>query len=232
MTYKVGDETRGHCPTCRALRFAQVLATHIERWSAEDEPVEGTSEFSVLRCCGCRTVYMRKGETCSEDIEHLEDPQTGEWELHVPERVTYWPAPSRREMPSWYGHFWLSDPDTYELSKELYGSLNGDLRVLAAIGVRTMFDRAAELLNVNPALSFAAKLDALRDTGKIGVEEREALQVLTDAGGAAAHRGWRPEPEQLELLVQMLESFLHRTFILGEGLRRLKTDVPARRRTL
>jgi hypothetical protein len=44
--------------------------------------------------------------------------------------------------------------------------------------------------------------------GKIGRSERETLEILTDAGGAAAHRGWKPTVKQLDTLMTVGEQFL------------------------
>jgi Domain of unknown function (DUF4145) len=65
--------------------------------------------------------------------------------------------------------------------------------VLAAIGLRTAFDRASELLGIDPNKTFAGKLSQLVVDGHIGSTEKASLDVLTDAGGAAAHRGWKTQ---------------------------------------
>jgi hypothetical protein len=85
-----------------------------------------------------------------------------------------------------------------DLLTSVYTALDNDLRVLAAIGLRTAFDRASELLSVDPEKTFADKLSQLMANGDIGSTEKESLDVLTDAGGAAAHRGWKPNPKQLD----------------------------------
>ena len=64
--------------------------------------------------------------------------------------------------------------------------LNNDLRVLSAIGIRMAFDRAS---GVYPAKRFAKKLLELVERGEIGVSEKYTLDILTDAGSAAAHEG-------------------------------------------
>ncbi len=120
------------------------------------------------------------------------------------------------------------DCDLSSLVDDVYKALNNDLGVLAAIGIRTAFDRASELLGVDPAEGFPEKLKKLVALGKIGEDERETLSVLTDAGGAAAHRGWNPAPTQLDTMMNIVEAFLHRTFVLDEAAKRLKQGVPNR----
>ena len=85
-------------------------------------------------------------------------------------------------------------------------------------------------MGVDPALGFNEKLDALLGRGKIGQSERETLEVLTDAGGAAAHRGWKPTITQLDTLMTIGEQFLYRTIILKGQAKALKSKIPPRQK--
>jgi Domain of unknown function (DUF4145) len=111
----------------------------------------------------------------------------------------------------------------------MYTALNNSLHVLAAIGARTLFDRSSELLGVAPDLIFAKKLDEPLNQGKVSKDERDTLDVLVDAGSAAAHRGWRPKPKDLNTMMDVVETFLHRSFILGDGIKKLKAAIPHKR---
>jgi hypothetical protein len=143
---------------------------------------------------GCEEFYYRKEQWNAFRLKNS--------------RVTYWPAPTKRQLPPWVDTVlcW-DDPELGDLITETYSALNNDARVLAALGLRTVFDRAAEDLGVDPALTFREKLDALEQIGKIGRSEKDALEVLTDAGGAAAHRGWKPSVDQLQTLMEIGEQF-------------------------
>ena len=112
------------------------------------------------------------------------------------------------------------------LLTEMYDALATDVRVLAAIAVRTAFDRASEKFGVDPGKSFKDKLDYLSCFGHIGYDEEHVLRVLVDAGSAAAHRAWRPSTDELHTMVDTLESFLHRSFVIGDGIKKLKAAVP------
>ena len=69
--------------------------------------------------------------------------------------------------------------------------------------MRTAFDRASELLGVNPAKTFAEKLTDLVSRGHIGSSEKDTLDTLTDAGSAAAHRdGSRSRKRSIITLTQ------------------------------
>jgi uncharacterized protein DUF4145 len=90
-----------------------------------------------------------------------------------------------------------------------------------------VFNRASEKLGVDPALGFDEKLDALVHKGKIGQSEKETLEVLTHAGGTAAHRGWKPTATQLDTLMTIGEHFLRTIFLEGEA-KALKSEIPPR----
>src|SRR5262249_6534359 len=153
----------------------------------------------ILQCGGCDEIYYRKEVVSSENSD-------------LQPVITYWPAPSKRKRPSWTNEL-MEDWDLYNLVLETYTALDNDAPVLAAIGLRTVFDRVSEKLGLDPALGFGEKLDALLKSGKIGQSERATLEVLTDAGGAAAHRGWKPTIKQLDTLMTIGEQFLYRTII-------------------
>jgi hypothetical protein len=172
----------------------------------------------MLQCGGCETVYFETRSINSED-----------WDKEGPvETVTYYPAPSKREQPSWMSDMLLEDDKLYSLLRETYAALNNDARVLAAAGLRTIFDRASEKFGIDPGNSFKKKLDELVTKGKIGQSERDSLDVLTDAGNAAAHRGWRPTLAQLTTLMDIGEGFLYRTIILDAEAQRLRKSIPKR----
>jgi hypothetical protein len=166
----------------------------------------------------------------SEDLYEYHNPATRELEEIPKENVTFWPSPSKRDQPSWSFNLFYVDHDIKYLFDDIYVALNNDLRVLAAIGIRTVFDRASELLGIASNLSFSNKLDQLTIIGKIGEDDKKTLSILTDAGSAAAHRSWRPKPEELNTMMDIIEEFLRRTFILKDAVENLRTSFPARER--
>ena len=60
--------------------------------------------------------------------------------------------------------------------------------------------------------------------------ERACLDILTDAGTAAAHRGWKPTDGQLSTVMSLVETFLHRKFILKSKVKQLKGQIPRRKK--
>lgn len=223
---KVADPVKGHCPDCGAGRYADVVGHYVSKSEDEHAGVWGQTDYRILKCRGCDRAYFQIDDVFSEDLDHFENPDTGEWESYLPHKISYWPAPIKRQPPSWSFDILLADSAMGALFDDIYTALNSDLGVLAAIAVRTAFDRASELMGVDPALTFAKKLDELIQMGKISSDEKEILEVLIDAGSAAAHRGWRPKPRELDSMVSIIEGFIHRNFVLGDLAKALKGKVP------
>ena len=219
---------RGHCPNCGSGRKAWIRCKHVVRSTDEDDGTSASDTGMILECCGCERIYFRRDRWFSEWETIGEHPITGEPRLEGGVDTVYWPAPVSRQRPNWLHRIQESKRDLGELLEELYAALDNDLRVLAAVAVRTVFDRASELLQVDPAIGFDEKLKSLQTAGRISRDEEKILQVLVDAGSAAAHRGWRPRTDELNTMVEVVESFLHRSFVLGDGIEKLKASVPTR----
>ena len=212
----VGDTiTSGKCPICPSDR-AEILREHESR--VDEIDFQMNSYFRVMACMGCGEIYFMSSSTNSEDFEYFEDHETGEHFQHYNETIRFWPPAGARREPEWTTQLARRDMRLRNLLRDVYTAQASGLGVLAAIGMRTVFDRASELLQIDENLSFREKLNRLRDDGYIAARDVPVLETLIDAGSAAAHRGWQPDDRQLEAMLTILEAFLQRTFVL-ENLR-------------
>ena len=218
---------RGHCPKCGPHRRSEVKGQFTKSERDDENGVWGQTDYRILECCGCLTVYMQTESVFSEDIEHRRNAD-GEWEEYLNPTIEHWPAALKRPLPEWAIHVRFLDPNLGSLFSDIYGCLNADLLVPATVAIRTAFDSATELLGIDPAKRFYEKLDDLRTLGKISDDERATLDVVVNSGSAAAHRGWRPTFDQLDTLVSLIETFFHRTFVLGDEANKIKAAMPSR----
>ena len=180
--------TKGHCPQCGRDRKAHIRGSHTTP-SGEGGSSPGSVGL-ILECCGCERMYFRLDDIVDDWEPDRSSALPGEIVGKYGCRRSYWPPPKTRRPPPWIRDLERADDDLGILLHEMYAAINADLGVLAAIGVRTVFDRSSELLGVDPELRFGRKLDELVAQGRIGSDERRTLSVLIDAGSAAAHRGW------------------------------------------
>lgn len=201
----------GHCPSCGAGR-ADIVAEHRDAYNSPH--YDEVTYYRVLECRGCGQNYFKSTSSNSEDYNDYYDDETdSEAREHI-ETVKYWPPTAKRQAPEWAHEINFKDQILGSLFDDVYTAMSNNLGVLAAIGMRTVFDRASELLGIDPTKSFQQKLDELKAGDHITGKEKAVLGELIDAGSAAAHRGWRPKPKQLDAMMIILEAFLHRAFLL------------------
>ena len=223
---------RARCPTCDGERMCSLHGSVEKKWDWEDKEhrysMNGGSEHSLLECLGCEAVFYQKVSWDSEDIDQWYGPN-GETLGDYVRRVETFPRAEPRDKPTWIGDLENTDGQLVNIIGEMYAAFSNGLYILTAQGLRTALDRATEVLGIDPTLTFAEKLDALKAGGWIGETERDVLGVVTDAGNAAAHRGWSPDAWELRPLLSALELFLQRAFIVGKKPLELKSAIPPKK---
>lgn len=228
---------KAYCAECGGERNCDTLGHYTE--AGADDYYSWKIEWRILRCRGCDHVFVQTVSTNSEEYDYVEGPD-GDTEQQFLEAITYWPALTKRPKPEWFASFRYETHNAarlWQAMNELYGALDNELHTLAAIGLRTAFDVAAELLEIKPAQPFVKKLDELVKKGHIGIVDSERLSTLIEAGNASAHQGWKPSADELGTLMDVLEHFVHEAFVapakkkrLDAKVTRIRTRVPARQR--
>jgi hypothetical protein len=207
---------KAYCRNCGGPRNCDVRGSHTVGESDEGGWTELV--WRILQCRGCDYEFVQTVETGSGHYFAVSTPDGG-MEYEPGEVLEYWPAISARKPPDWFargvieGVDWFTGRHLNEALGEVYGALDNDLKVLAAIGVRTCFDVASETLGVDAGLSFKEKLDTLLSDGRILAADRDKLEVAVEAGHASAHRGWKPSREELATITTILEQFIFDTFV-------------------
>lgn len=181
--------------------------------------VDWAEAYNILECGGCHTLYCQRALYCSEWGDASDSESYYQY--------SYWPSTTHRQPPGWMdGDI---DGDLHAILVELYTAINNDMPILAAIGMRTAFDRATALLGIEPSLRFEEKLDRLKKDGLLGDKDHKVIGTLVDAGSAAAHRGWKPPLERILTMVGILEAFLHKEFVLKAEFEELVSSVPPKK---
>jgi Domain of unknown function (DUF4145) len=190
----------------------------------------GEAEHALLECRGCETVFYRKISSDSENTDQEYNHHTNEWDEFSIKITTTFPRPETKTIPQWLGEIFYKDTQLYQILREMYKALDDESYILTSIGLRTALDRAMEVLGILPDQPFAAKLKALLVGGWIGSTEHSVLEVVTDAGNAAAHRAWSPSAKEIQLLTSSFEVFLQRAFIVGDRALSVKQSIPAKQK--
>ena len=220
---EVQKQVKGDCPDCGKARWANVLGEKLNKWDDDEAGLWGADTYRLLECAGCKVPYYQHISVFSENLDY-EGPYN---EPVLAPTETYFPSLSKRQRPGWLSLMMLlEDNDLVELFGSLYTALDHDLTVLAASGVRTVFDLATTKLGIDAALTFEEKIEELKTQGRIGQYEQEDLATMVDAASAAMHRGWKPSADELDTMMTTLERFIHHSFMLKGKAAKLKEKVP------
>jgi hypothetical protein len=230
---------KAFCSQCGGERNCDIKGSAVESRDDSAGMVWGKTDWYILQCRGCEHVFCQTIKIFSEEYSHEWDEASQEDVVVYDETIAFWPAISKRKVPDWFSPMGFAGDSQnllYDAMRELYVALDNDLVRLAAAGVRTAFDIASELLEVDADLTFKEKLDGLVTSGRINSVDRERLEALTEAGSASMHRGWVPSSSDLTTMVDILEHFAHRAFVapaleqkLNEKSASLRKTVPARK---
>ena len=207
-------KVRCHCNNCGRSTSHVVLERRVVEDSDEPDgeypPFWWTDTYEMLQCKGCDAVCLR----------HFTEDAAGA------ETERFYPPPISRRAPLWRWHL----PETSkELLNEIYIALHSDSRRLALMGARTLLDMLM-LKEVGDSGTFETRLKGLQDKGVISAKSREVLSTALDAGSAAAHRGYKPDREAIEAVLDIVENVLQAEHHLSHLADELRKKIPARPR--
>ncbi|MGO7535254.1 DUF4145 domain-containing protein [Rhizobium leguminosarum] len=219
---------KAHCPTCNREQNCILHGRADKPWRWEDRygnSMVGGNAYSLFECCGCETVFTETSSWDENNIDQWYDYDGAIQSEAVYTKITL-PGPPARPRPDWLDKIGKLDPNLFHILDETYRCYDEKCFILAAIGLRTALDSCVASVKIDPAKSFQEKLKELKEQGFIGDTEHGILTVLTNAGSAAAHRGWSPNEEQTTHLLDVLENFIHRVLVNGQKALEIKSGIP------
>ncbi|UCA46163.1 DUF4145 domain-containing protein [Pseudochrobactrum sp. XF203] len=236
---RIGTKRKAFCANCKGDRHCEIKGHHRE--SESDHHMYWWTDWYLLVCCGCDHIFAESVSSDSESHYQVGISPDGEPEYEHHEEIRSWPARFKRDRPSWLEglHKSIKHNKSHDFQScllQVYEALDHDLNILAGIGTRTVFDIATEILGIDSELPFIEKLNEMVAKNLITSSQKDHLEVVIDAGGASAHRGWLPHVEDLNTLMDILESFIHDSFVLpakkkatDESVAKVKGKVPPRK---
>jgi len=146
------DKDTALCRTCSGRRNVVVLADEpVRTEEGFFGPTWSETRYRILACAGCGTRFFQTISINADDlIEHKDNDGEKSFGMMPKETFQYWPPFSHRKRPEWVDYDWTKKESLKSLLDETYTALDNDLGVLAAIGMRTVFDSASEELGINP----------------------------------------------------------------------------------
>ena len=214
------------CNECLCQTRHDLLASVCQNENDNDIDGYGVSWeniYEILQCIGCGHVTYRSRFWFSE-YQVDDQPETYE--------DKYFPPLFSHPQPKWFDD--LKD-DLKQVLDEVYAAFHSELNYLAAVGARTALDMMI-VEKIGDVGSFKQKIDTLEREKYITSQERSLIESVTEAGNAAAHRGYSPDKKSLESVIEILEAVLYKFYIgeakskkLVEGAQKLKATVPQRK---
>jgi hypothetical protein len=205
---------RIHCNSCgQQTKHLQVASR--KQYGSEpcghDYEISWNTNYDMFECCGCEEVTLRSEFYFSE------------WD-HGESKTTYYPPRIARQLPPWKDEL---ENEILGLLEEVYVALQADSRALSMMGARALIDMVI-LQEVGDAGSFAQKLTKLQKNGFLSEVNKGILQAALEVGNAASHRGYRPESNQINTVMDIVEHLLHSTILKKESAE-LEKSTPRRK---
>ncbi|MBX8826052.1 DUF4145 domain-containing protein [Ochrobactrum sp. SFR4] len=233
---------KAFCANCKGDRHCEIKGHHREYESDSRSGIDWWRNWYLLVCRGCEHVFAQSVSSDSESFYPIGYDCSGNIEYDQDEVINYWPAQFKRERPNWFDvmHNYITHDRASDFQScllQVYTALDHDLNILAAIGIRTTFDVASEILGIDTEQPFDKKLKQMLLQNYITASQKDNLDVLINAGNASAHRGWDPSFDELNALMGALEDFINDRFVRPEQEKKtaekvalIKDKVPARKK--
>lgn len=184
--------------------------------NGDEEKIDEDNMLYIVECLGC-------GERSfvSMWVDYFEDEAP---EYHYMQ----YPTPAKRFRPEWfYLDLAFENSDVFRIFSETLRAFDEGLNTLAAQGARTTFDLvASDLLNLKTRKNFGDKLNALAKAGYITKDENVHIyDSIVQFGNAASHTTFRPTPENLDRVLDILQNIIYRHYIMGVHAQRASSDL-------
>lgn len=204
-----------HCNKCMQRTRHRTLFSE-SRGEEVGDSISG-NDYQVLECQGCGSIAFRQREWCSEWVD--EDGPCYQ--------STYYPPPISRKIPGWV------DELPFEIRavlNEVYTALHSGNPILATFGARTVLDLVMVDKLGEDVGSFDRKVKTLEANGHLTRSEAELIEAALEAGHASAHRGYAPDTNGLNSVMDILESVLDKFYAAAGRQRKLAAQAAALRR--
>ncbi|MCQ6312547.1 DUF4145 domain-containing protein [Citrobacter portucalensis] len=179
-------------------------------------------DHKILECCGCELVFYYRDAWSYDKIDAVVIGKQFHMISTIPD------SNKAFERPMWGLFINGKDEVLYKILCEVYSAAEHGLFILASIGLRTAFDRTTEIIGINPNLRMFEKVNAVFEQGYVGKTERDQLDVITNAGNAAAHRGWTPQIDDLIPMLRTMERFIEKAVLQDTSIEEIGKRIPKR----
>jgi hypothetical protein len=211
----MAETIKAPCSTCFGERNHEILLVVEVPIAKVDE--EGVERNEVLQCAGCETVVLRRTTSTRRPGE--------DHAINV--RDAYFPPTTSRRVPIWLDD--LGDDTSRDLLDQIYVATQNGLNRLAAMGIRALVEHVM-VKEVGDQGSFGANLRAFHESGHISAAAKGVFEVILEAGHATMHRAYDPSDQDIDTLLDTVETMLEQVYIHPIRAEEMKGRIPPRRR--
>ncbi len=221
--HKYPEVIEAHCNLCLRTTKHDVLNVVEQEWPERDK--DGTVVFietnvsEFLQCRGCEHICMRQTYNSNATGQEPE--------------ITYYPPAITRRQPEWLMElsFYFNEllRTIRYLLQEIYAAMFTRSYRLAAMGTRAVIDLVLTD-RLGDIGGFEQKLKAAKDEGWLTKEQAKILGAAIKSGNAAGHRGFEPDYNHLNAVLDIVEHVVQLTYVLGSAADRLSKETPKRKK--
>lgn len=147
--------------------------------------------WKVSQCLGCEKINL--------NVFMRHSPYEYDVLIH------HFPTKDFRNFPTWITYL---NKEFTELVCEIYHSLNAGNKKLPLMGARTLLDMFI-LEKIGDVGTFKYKLKKLVEKEYITNSSRELLEVALEYGNATIHRGYNPNDNEINDVLDIIENILY-----------------------
>lgn len=215
----MSDAVLSPCNLCRHETDHDLLDTVTDN----NDPSKEVAKYT-LRCRGCRTFSVRMVEWELEGVGFGGLPV----KHSEPVRITFWPPRVWAWPPEWLDTLETLDNDLFGLLKEVYSAANDEQVRLLSMGTRTALDHLMNTVLGGDFGPFEKKLGEMVAQGHITGKQKEALEIVIDAGSASSHRAFKPPRQLIQAMLATMEGLIRDHHITGPMLKTAASLIPPR----
>jgi len=145
--------------------------------------------------------------------------------------TVYYPPVFARRKPAWMSpdseRAHAIPDEIQQLMEELYVALQNGCHRIVAMGARTVLEIIMKS-KVGDQKNFNDYLNEFQKAYYISVHQREILDVVLNAGNAAAHRAWKGDDNRLATIMEITERWVEMVFLHQPLAKELEAGVPPR----
>lgn len=194
-----------YCSCCKRKTHHALL--HSERVPYPDDDMWGYVEYQTVKCLGCDNISFQL-EMCDETDEDYDS--YGDT-CYTPRYVSYPSGPTKEvkvleytmELP----------PDIDAIYRETIRAFNDGLLRLTATGFRATIE-AVCINTKTEGKNLDQKINNLCKSGIITKRDRDRLHSVRFIGNDSVHEIKAPNQQQLELVLEIINSMLNSLYVL------------------